>query len=113
MLGTGTVKYIYRKTQLKWASCIIIAHQTEKYLIWFLTDLNDPEYTGALLMVDIFTKYTVLVPVKTKKIPHVALEFAEAINQMVAKPQSKYSDDVCALVDSQIQRYYNDTISGI
>ena len=37
----------------------------------FFTDLKDPEYVGGLLMVDIFTKYTVVIPIKNRSIPEV------------------------------------------
>ena len=69
----------------------------------FFSDLKDPVYVGGLLMIDIFTKYTVVVPVKTKQIPDVAVAIQQAITKMGAKPQTIYSDNEGAFVSNEIQ----------
>ena len=74
----------------------------------FFSDLKDPVYVGGLLMIDIFTKYTVVVPVKTKQIPDVAVAIQQAITKMGAKPQTIYSDNEGAFVSNEIQKWFKD-----
>ena len=75
--------HVARKTQLKGMNSFIAHQAAEEYQmdLMFFTDLKDPEYAGGLLMVDIFTKYTVVIPIKSKKIPDVFVAIEEAINK--------------------------------
>ena len=103
-------KNVERKTQLKGMNSFIAHQAAEEYQmdLMFFTDLKDPEYTGALLMVDIFTKYTVVIPVKTKQIPDVKIAIEEAIKKMGVKPKTIYSDIEGAFVSNEIQKYFKE-----
>ena len=57
-------------------------------------------------MVDIFTKYTVVVPVKTKQIPDITVAIEEAVKKMGKKPKTVYSDNEGAFVSNFIQMYF-------
>ena len=48
----------------------------------FFFDLKDPVYKGGLLMVDTFTKYTVIIPIKNNKGPTLLTALQEAIHNM-------------------------------
>jgi transposase InsO family protein len=74
----------------------------------FFSDLKDPDYPQALLMVDIFTKYTVVVPVKSKQIPDVSKAIEQAITKMGGKPKTVYSDNEGAFVSNEIQKYFKE-----
>ena len=78
-------KHTERKTNLRGQNSFIAHKPAEEYQmdLMFFTDLKDPEYAGALLMVDIFTKYTVVIPVKTKQIPDITVAIEEAIKKWV------------------------------
>ena len=66
-------KHTERKTNLRGQNSCIAHHAAEEYQMdnMFFTDLKDPEYIGGLLMVDIFTKYTVVIPIKHRSISEV------------------------------------------
>ena len=76
--------------------------------LMFCSDLKDPVCVGGLLMIDIFTKYTVVVTIKTKQIPDVAVAIQQAIHKMGAKPQTIYSDNEGAFVSNEIQKWFKD-----
>ena len=103
-------KHTERKTNLRGQNSFIAHKAAEEYQmdLMFFTDLKDPEYAQGLLMVDIFTKYTVVVPVKTKQIPDVKIAIEEAIKKMGQKPITVYSDNEGAFVSNIIQAYFKD-----
>jgi len=103
-------KHTERKINLRGQNSFIAHKAAEEYQmdLMFFTDLKDPEYAQGLLMVDIFTKYTVVVPVKTKQIPDVKIAIEEAIKKMGQKPLTVYSDNEGAFVSNIIQAYFKD-----
>ena len=54
-------------------------------------------------MIDIFSKYLTIIPVKTKQIPDVAKSIEQAITKMGHKPETIYSDIEGAFVSNIIQ----------
>ena len=82
----------------------------------FFFDLNreqdDKTYMGILLMVDIFTKYTTAVLIKTKQIPDVLEAIKEDVRKMGRKPETIYSDNEGAFVSNEIQKYFKDNNIG-
>ena len=78
----------------------------------FFFDLNketdDKTYAGMLLMVDIFTKFTTAVLVKSKQIPDIVEAIKEDIKKMGGKPQTIYSDNEGAFVSNEIQKCFKD-----
>ena len=76
-----------------------------KLISCFLTDLKDPDYGLALLMVDMFTKYCVAIPLKINKIHDVAVAIEKGIEKMGGKPKTIYSDNEGAFVSNEIQKY--------
>ena len=79
-----------------------------KLISCFFTDLKDPDYGLALLMVDIFTKYCVVIPLKINKIHDVAIAIKKGIEKMGGKPKTIYSDNEGAFVSNQIQKYFKE-----
>ena len=59
-------------------------------------------------MVDIFTKYTVVIPVKNRSIPEVNDAIEKAIVKMGKKPMTIYSDNEGAFVSNEIKRYFEE-----
>jgi hypothetical protein len=78
----------------------------------FFFDLNkeqdDKTYAGILLMVDIFTKFTTAVLIKSKQIPDVLEAIKEDIKKMGGKPETVYSDNEGAFVSNEVQKYFKD-----
>ena len=101
-------KHTERKIPMRGQNSFIASKPAEEYQmdLMFFTDLKDHEYAGGLLMVDIFSKYTVVIPVKSKQIHDVALGIETAISKMGAKPSTIYSDNEGAFVSNEIQSYF-------
>ena len=93
-------KNVERKTNLKGYNSFVASAPRDEYQIdiMFFTDLKDPEYGLALLMVDIFTKYCVVIPLKINKIHDVAIAIKKGIEKMGGKPKTIYSDNEGAFV---------------
>ena len=101
-------KHTERKTNLRGQKSFIAHHAAEEYQMdnMFFTDLKDPDYDGGLLMVDIFTKYTVVIPIKNRSIPEVNDAIEKAITKMGKKPITIYSDNEGAFISNEIKRYF-------
>ena len=56
-------------------------------------------------MVDIFSKYCVVVPIKTKQPDDVLEGIKECIKQHQAKPDSIYSDEEGSFISKKVQYY--------
>ncbi len=55
-------------------------------------DFPNETYVGGLLMVDIFTKFINVIPIKTKTIPEI-LEAIKTVIGKMGKPESIYTDN--------------------
>lgn len=103
-----------RKTNLRGFNSFVV----DKPFVEFQMDLafffdlnkeqNDKTYVGILLMVDIFTKFTTAVLIKTKQIPDILEAIKEDIRKMGGKPETMYTDNEGAFVSNEIQKYFKD-----
>ena len=86
---------IPRKTNLSGFNSFIVHEPKEEHQmdLMFFADLKDPQYYGGLLMVDSFTKYTVIIPIRNNKGPSLLKALKEAILKMGGPPKTIYSDD--------------------
>jgi hypothetical protein len=62
--------------------------------------------TNALLMVDIFTKFTQVVPLKSKSIPDVIEGMKQWLKLMRRTPKSMYMDSEGAFVSKEMKEYF-------
>ena len=77
--------------------------------LFFMADQDvAKKYKSALLMVDIFTKWTQVVMVPGKKWWQVLPGIKKLIPMMDGKPKTIYSDDEGAFNSKEIQKYFND-----
>ena len=67
---------ISRKTQLKGYNSFIASEPKEEYQmdLFFMNYLKDPEFNIGLLMVDIFSKFVSIIPMKAKNAPLLYLK---------------------------------------
>ena len=65
--------------------------------LFFMNGLPGKKYNVAMLMVDIFTKYTEAVPIKDKTDGSILSALMDGFNKMGGKPETIYSDDETAL----------------
>jgi hypothetical protein len=99
-----------RKINLRGNNSFIADKPYEEFQmdLFFFSDLKDKTYDGALLMVDIFSKFVSAVPVKSKQIPEVLEAVKQCIHKMGGKPMTIYSDNEGAFVSNIIQKYFKD-----
>ena len=102
-------KNLEKKTQLKGYNSFTADHKMQEYqmdLAFF--DMQDEKYIGALFMIDIFTKFAVAIPFKTKQ-PHEILEcIKEGISKMGGKPETFYTDNEGSFNSKEVQAYFKE-----
>ena len=98
---------IETKTQLKGYNSFIANDPKEEYQmdLFFMNYLKDPEFNIGLLMVDIFTKFVSIIPMKANNAPAIQEAMKEAMIQMGGKPQTLFTDDEGGLNTPLFQTY--------
>ena len=101
---------IERKTQLKGYNSFIASEPKEEYQmdLFFMNYLKDPEFNIGMLMVDIFTKFVSIIPMKANNAPAILEAMKDAIINMSGKPQTLFTDDEGGLNTPLIQTYLKD-----
>ena len=100
-----------QKAKMRGMNSFIADKPREEYQmdLFFMADQQvDKKFKSALLMVDIFTKWTQVVMVASKQWPDVLEGIKKLIPMMGGKPKSIYSDDEGAFNSKEIQKYFND-----
>ena len=78
--------------------------------LFLIKDLENQNYTVGALMIDIFTKFMVVVPIKSKaeKTGDIAHGLIECLHKMGKKPEIIYTDDETSLSSKSIQDYLDE-----
>lgn len=71
------------------------------------TESKTGKFSSALIAVDIFTKYTTVVPIKTKQPPDVLAGLMEVMQKMKGKPEMVYSDDEGSFTSSLVKDWFD------
>ena len=74
--------------------------------LFWLVDLKKQKFKVGCLCIDIFSKYAVVVPIKSKKGPDVTAGILQCLNEMKGKPKILYTDDEGAFNSTYIKTYY-------
>jgi hypothetical protein len=74
----------------------------------FFINGDDLEYKVGLIVVDAFSKYCVVIPIKSKLIPDVLQGFKDAFKKMGRLPESVYSDMEGSFVSNEVKKYFAD-----
>ena len=69
---------------------------------------KDQKYNVAMLMVDIFTKYTEVIPIKDKSEGSILSALMEGFNKMGGPPETVYSDDEPALSANYTKQFFKE-----
>ena len=76
--------------------------------LFFITDLENQKFKVGAIMIDVFSRFMVVVPIKKNKDEgNVASAMIESFNKMGGKPKILYTDDEGALQNASIQEYLN------
>jgi len=105
-------KHVEQKKQLRGMNSFIAQRPKQEYQmdLFFITkkDFPNDSNVGGLLMIDIFTKFINIIPIKTKTIPEL-LEGIKTITSKMGKPESIYTDNEGAWsLGTEIDKYFKD-----
>jgi len=105
-----------RRTNLKGYNSFIADHFKQEFQIdlFFINEDDEQEHNIGLLIIDIFSKYMTVVPLKTKQPKDVLEGMEEGFKNIGGLPETAYTDDEGALNSSLIQDYFkNNNIKHI
>jgi hypothetical protein len=89
-------KHVEQKKQLRGYNSFIAHEPKEEYQLdlFFIPkrDFPNETFVGGVLVIDIFTKFISIIPIKSKTIPEILAAIKEIMKQM-GKPQTIYSDN--------------------
>ena len=71
-------------------------------------DLENQKFRIGLVLIDIFTKYATVIPIKSKQPADVLAGLMEGLNKMDKKPRMLYSDEEGSLYSKTISEYLED-----
>ena len=99
-----------RKTNLAGYNSFIASHPKQEYQIdlMFQNYDSDDEYKIGLLIIDIFSKYLTVIPIKTKQPEDVLKALQDGFHNMGGKPESIYSDDEGSFNSKALQNYFQE-----
>ena len=95
------------KKQIKGMNSFIAPYPYYEYQfdLFFINDLEKQKFKVGALMIDIFTKYMVVVAINSKSEGDVASALIECLNKMGKNPEIIYTDDETSLSSKSIQDY--------
>ncbi len=101
-------KHIEQKKNLRGMNSFIASHPYEEFQmdLMFFADLKDKKYPAALLMIDIFTKYCVIIPVKSKNNQDIYDAVILALDKMKGFPETIYTDDEASFHSNMLNEFY-------
>ena len=101
---------VEKKTQVRGFNSFIADKPYEEFQmdLLFFNDVKDKDYQGGLLMVDIFSKFCSIIPIKSKTPDEILQAIKESFIKMEGKPSSIYSDDEGAFNSKVVQQYFKD-----
>ena len=73
--------------------------------LFFINDLENQKFKVGMVIIDTFSRYAVVIPIKSKGEGDVASGLIEGLNKFEHKPQIIYSDDEKALSTEAMKTY--------
>ena len=99
-----------RRTNLKGYNSFIADHYKQEYQIdlFFINESDEQEYGIGLLIIDIFSKFMIVIPLKSKQPQDMLDGIKEGFRDMGGKPESVYTDDEGSLNSKLLQDYFKE-----
>ena len=103
-------KNVEQKKQLRGYNSYVAPNKDHEYQmdLFFLGDLKNQKFRVGLIMIDVFTKYMVIIPIPSKNEGDVASGMIEALKKMKGKPKILYTDDEKSFSTDAMQKYLKD-----
>ena len=102
--------FVEKKKQQRGFNSFIAPHHKYEYQadLFFINDVPNQEYKVGLLMIDVFSKYMTVIPIKTKGGVDVAEGIIEGFEKMGGPPKILYTDDEKALSAVAMKKYFEE-----
>ena len=103
-------KNVEQKKQLRGYNSFVSPHPYYEFQVdlFFINDLEKQNYRVGMIIIDTFSRYMVIIPIKSKGEGDVAAGLIEGLNKFDKRPKIIYSDDEKALSTDAIQKYLKD-----
>ena len=100
-------KNIEQKKQLRGQNSFVPKEPYWEYQfdLFFINDIPDQKFKVGAVVIDIFTKYATIVPIKSKDEGNVASALIQGFKEMGKNPKLLYTDDEPSLDTEAIQTY--------
>ena len=76
--------------------------------LFLINDLENQKTNAGFLLVDVFSKYMVVLPLPTKDGPEVASGLIEGVKKMGKKPEIIYTDEETSFSTDYLQKYFKE-----
>ena len=73
--------------------------------LFFINDLENQKFRVGVIMIDVFSRFMQVAPIKSKDEANIASGMIETMNKMGGKPKILFTDDEGALNTTSIQDY--------
>ena len=109
------VKYFFdhnikQKTQARGYNSFVANEPYYEYQVdlFFINHLDNQKFKIGMICIDVFSKYCVIVPIKSKSEGDLAHGLLECIHKMGKTPKVIYSDGESGLQTNVFKKYYRD-----
>ena len=101
---------VERKKQLKGFNSFIAPHHNYEYQadLFFINDLPNQDFKLGMIMIDAFSKYMTVIPMKSKAEGNIASAILEGFQKMDGHPKILYTDDEPALSTVAMKNYFKE-----
>ena len=93
-----------KKTQLKGYNSYVAQKAGDEYQadLFFINDLENQEFKIGLLMIDTFSKFMTVIPIRSKQLPDVLAGIMEACQHLKGYPKTLYTDEEGGIYNQQV-----------
>ena len=98
-------KNIEQKKQLRGKNSFIAPHPYFEFQLdlFFINDIPNQKFKVGMVLIDIFTRYSTVIPIKSKQPPDILAGVMEGMQKMKGKPEIIYSDEEGSLYKKQLK----------
>ena len=103
-------EFVEQKKQQRGFNSFIAPHHKYEYQaeLCFINDLPNQDFKVGMLVIDIFSKYMTVIPMKAKGEGNVASALLESFQKMDGTPEILYTDDEASLSTIAMKNYFKE-----
>ena len=103
-------KNIEQKKQLRGKHSFIAPHPYFEFQLdlFFINDIPNQKFKVGMVLIDIFTRYSTVIPIKSKQPPDILAGVMEGMQKMKGKPEIIYSDEEGSLYNKTVEDYFKE-----